>query len=68
MCGGKNGIDGCHLAVFIVDIASPQPLYGSLPIPPYESGSGVCYASKKLSKMVSNSASYSVYSRYDELP
>ena len=34
---------------------------------PYRSASGIGYASKKLSKMAGNPASYPVYSRYNQL-
>ena len=31
ICGGENGTNGCHLAVFSVDVASSLPLYGFPP-------------------------------------
>ena len=64
-CRGEYDIDGSHLAVYSEDVAFARHFIA--PRPPY-STSGVCYASKKLSKMVGNSASYPVYSRLNELP
>ena len=48
ICEGENGINGCHLSGFSEDIAFAQH-------PPILKE---CYASKKLSKMAGNSASY----------
>ena len=59
MCGGKNGTNGCHLAVLSKDIAFASDFMAtSHP----RSASGIAYASKKLSnlKMEGNSASYPV--------
>ena len=64
LCGmyrGQNGINGCHLAVFSLDVAFAHHFMAIclLPtIPPYRNASDIGYASKKLSKMVGNSASY----------
>ena len=49
ICGGENGINECHLAVFIVDVVfacnfvatSPPPI-----LPPYRSASSIGYTSK----------------------
>ena len=65
-CRGEYGISGSHLAVFSEDVAFARHFIA--PHPPYRSTSGVCYASKKLSKMTGNSASYPVYSKLNELP
>ena len=65
-CSGKYDNDGSHLAVFSEDVAFARHFIA--PHPPYRSTSGVCYASKKLSKMTGNSASYPVYSILNELP
>ena len=56
MIGGvDNGTNGRHLVVFSVDIALAHFVD---PLHPYRSACGIGYASKKLSKMVGNSASY----------
>ena len=59
ICGGENGINGCHLADFTVDVAfdfkATHPPHN---LSPYKIGSGIVYGCKKLSKMVANSASY----------
>ena len=60
ICGGKNGTSGCHFAGFS-DIAFVHHFVATrLPptLPPYRSATGIGYASKKLSKMVRNLASY----------
>ena len=45
----ENGTNGWHVAVFSVDVAFAHH---------FRSASGIGYASKKLSKMAGNSASY----------
>ena len=69
-CGGENGTNGSHLGVFTTDIAFAHHFVAPcLPpiLPPYRSASGIGYASKNLSKMAGNTASYPVYSTYSEL-
>ena len=60
ICGGKNGINGCHLAVFSADITiachftatySPPPSH-PIVVPVVLATPG------KISKVVGNSASY----------
>ena len=54
MCGGEN-----HLPVSSEDIAFAHHFmapYLPLTLPPCRSANGIGYASKKLSKMVNNSA------------
>ena len=63
-CRGEYGISGSHLAVFSEDVAFARHFIAL----PYRSGSGVGDASKKLSKMAGNSASYPVYTRHSKLP
>ena len=46
---------GCHLAVFSVNIVLACHF---MTLHPYRNACGIDYASKKLSKMVGNSASY----------
>ena len=61
ICGGENSPNGCHLADFSEDIAFVRHFVTTCPpptIPPYKSATGIGYASKKLSKMVGNLASY----------
>ena len=60
ICGGKNGINGCQLAIFSEDVASLcQPVCGyPSTLPSYMSASCFGYTSKKLSTMAGNSASY----------
>ena len=58
-CGDENGINGSHLAVSSEDVAFT--CHFVVPRPPYRSASGIGYASKKLSKMAGNTASYPVY-------
>ena len=50
----------CDVEVKMVPMDGIWPLLACLPstLPPYRSASGIAYASKKLSKMVGNSASY----------
>ena len=67
-CGGENGINRSHLAVFSEDVAFAHHCMAPCPPTPYRSTSGIGYAGTRLSKMVSNSASYPVYSRHSELP
>ena len=55
LCGGKNDTNGCHLAVFSEDI---PPICGYSP--GHRSPSGIGYTSKRLSKMMGNSACYPV--------
>ena len=55
---GKNGTNGCHLAVLNLDVAFACHFVATHPPPPYSNASGIGYASKKLSKMVDNSACY----------
>ena len=67
---GENGTNGSHFPVFSKDIAFAHHFLATrLPhtLPLYRSASSIGYASKKLSKMVGNPASYPVYSRYNEL-
>ena len=65
--GGKNDTSGCHLAVYSEDIAFAHHFVATRPPPPCRSATGIGYAYKKLSKMVSNSASYSLNSWWIEL-
>ena len=60
VCGGENGTNGCHLAVFSVNVAFAchfMATHSPPTLPPCKSASGIVYASKK-SKMVGNLASY----------
>ena len=69
-CRGENGSNGSHFPIFSEDIAFAHHFMATcLPpiLPPYMGATGIGYASKKLSKMAGNPASYSVYSRYSEL-
>ena len=60
ICVGENDVNGCHLAIFSVDVA--LACHFVAPYPPtlllYRSASGIGYTSKQLSKMAGNSASY----------
>ena len=61
----KNDTNGCHLAGFSQSVAFAHYFVAThLPptLPPNRSANGIGYTSKKLSKMVGNSASYSPYS------
>ena len=61
ICGGKNGPNGCYLADFSEDVAFAHHFMATCPpttLPPYRSAAGIGYASKKLSKMAGNLASY----------
>ena len=65
ICGGENGTNGCHLADFSEDIAFACHFVATcLPpaLPPCRSVTGISYNSKKLYKMASYSASYSLNS------
>ena len=53
ICGGANDTSGCHLAVFSEDVAVARHFVAS------RNASGIDYPSKKVSKMVGYSASYS---------
>ena len=56
-CEKYNGTDECHLAVFSVDVA-----FACHFVAPHHHSKSACavgYASTKLSKMASNSATYS---------
>ena len=53
--------NGCHLAGFSEDVMFARYFVATCPPPPYRSA-GIGYAIKKLSKMVGNSASYSLNS------
>ena len=55
--GGENDTNGCYLAGFGEDVAFAHHFVATLP--PCRSATGIGYTSKKLSKMVGNSASYS---------
>ena len=69
-CEGENGRNGSYLDVFSDDIVFSCHFVAScLPhaLPHYRSARDNGYASKKLSKMVGDSASYPVYNRYSEL-
>ena len=49
ICGGENGTKGCHLAVFIEDIAFSLHFVATHPPPtlaPCRSGSSIGYTSK----------------------
>ena len=58
ICGGEKGTIGCHLAGFSEDIAFARHFVATCP--PYKSATGIGHLSINLSKMVGNSASYSV--------
>ena len=68
-CGGENGTNGCYLAVFSENIVFAHHFVA--PNHPLPIGVLVVFVVattvKKLSKMVDNSASYTVNSRHDEL-
>ena len=52
-CGGGNGINGSHLAVFSEDVAFACHFVAArtpLTLPPYRSASGIGYASKNYLK------------------
>ena len=69
-CGGENGTNGSRLVVFSDDVALPTNSWlPALPPPFHPIGVLVVLAMPviKLSKMVGNSISYPVYSRYSEL-
>ena len=57
ICGGENGTDGCQLVVFSVDIAFAH-CFVAPTLHPYRSACGIGHTSKKLFKMVGNSATY----------
>ena len=60
--GSKNGTSRCYLAGFSENIAFSCHFVAIHPpstLPPYRSTTGIGYTSKKLFKMVGNSASYS---------
>ena len=62
ICGGENDTKGCHLAGFGEDVAFACHFVATHPpptLPPCGSATDIGYASKKLSKMAGNSASYS---------
>ena len=62
ICGGENRTNRRHLAGFSEDVAFAHHFVAThLPptLLPYRSAIGIGYASKKLSKMAGNSASYS---------
>ena len=61
ICVGGNGINEYHLAGFSEDVAFALNFMATLPLTlsPFRSDTGICYASKKLSKIVGNSDSYS---------
>ena len=42
--------NGCHLAVFIVNVAFARHFITTHPLPPYRSASGIDYASKNYLK------------------
>ena len=71
-CGSENGTNESHLlAVLIKDVAFARHYVApSSPptLPLYRSASGIGYASKYLSNMAGNLASYPLYSRHSELP
>ena len=51
-CGGENGTNGWHLAVFSEDIAFAchfMAFHSPPTLPPYRSASGIGYTYKKLS-------------------
>ena len=59
ICGGENDTNGCHLADFSEDVAFACHLVATHPpptLPPYNSATGIGYASKSLFKKVGNSA------------
>ena len=60
ICGGENNPNGCHLAGFSEDGAFSRHFVATHP--PCGSATVVGYASKKLSKMAGNLASYSLNS------
>ena len=64
ICDGENHIDECYLVVVSEDVASAHNFMATFvpPLLPFRSDSGIGYASKKLSIMVGNSASYSLNS------
>ena len=60
--GGENDTNGSHLAGFGENVAFARHFVATHPpptLPPFRSATGIGYASKKPSKMVGNSASYS---------
>ena len=59
ICCDENGINGCHLTGFSEDLAFAHHFVATCWPPPYRSATGIGYASKKLSEMVGNLASYS---------
>ena len=62
----ENGTNRCHFAVFTIDIAFACHLVATHQLPtllPYRSASGIGYTSKKLSKMVGDSATYPLHSQ-----
>ena len=62
ICGGENDTNGCHLADFSENVACARHFVASHPPPtlqPCRSTTDIGYTSKKLSKMMENSASYS---------
>ena len=67
ICGGENDTNGCHLAGFGdgEDVAFAHHFVATHPpptLPSCKSATGIGYASKKLSIIVGNSASYSLNS------
>ena len=56
ICVGDYGTNGCYLAIFSEDVAFALHFVATHPI--YRSASGIDCASKILSKMAGNSASY----------
>ena len=62
LCGGENGTNGCHLAVFSVDIAFSRHFVATH-LPSHPIGVLLVLATPtRLSKMTDNSASYSLNS------
>ena len=54
LSGGEYGTNRCHMGVFNEDVAFVCHFVAPRPpptLPPYRSGSGIDYTSKKLSKM-----------------
>ena len=69
-CGGENGTNGSDFPVLSEDVALAHHFVATRPpptLPRCRSVTDIGYASKKLSKMAGNPASYPVYSRYNEL-
>ena len=61
-CGGENDTNGCHLAGYSEEVAFARHFVASHPpstLPTCRSATDIGYTSKKLSKMMENSASYS---------